>query len=71
MIQNDCFFFIDTSLEKDKQTIKSICLECHEKDFKNKNCWFWNGKKLGYGPWDIKCDQCNCFIHEISRSAVD
>ncbi len=71
MIQKDCFFYIDTSLDKDKQKIQSICVECYNKNFKDKNCWFWNGKNLGYGPWDINCDICNCFINEIYRSKID
>ena len=71
MIQNDCYFYIDTSLELEKQAIHSICIECYGKNYKDKNCWFWNGSKLGYGPWDIKCDSCNSFIHEVARSLVD
>ena len=71
MNQKDCFFYIDTSLEKDKQIIQSICIDCYEKSFKNKNCWFWNGQKLGYGPWNIKCDICNGFINQFTRSSVD
>lgn len=67
----NCYFYIDQSLPVEDQRVDSICLECYEKSYKDKPCWFWNGENLGYGPWDIKCNICNNFIHNYSRSEVD
>ena len=71
MIQKNCFFYIDSSLKQEEQKIQSICVDCYNNKHKNKKCWFWNGEKLGYGPWQINCDYCNSVIHEYSERLSD
>jgi hypothetical protein len=58
----DCFFYVDTSIPKEDQVINCMCLSCHEK---NPNLgWFWNGSQMGYGEHDYICNKCG---HQISK----
>lgn len=55
--KEDCYFAVDN----DSDIIKAICVECHEK---NEIGWFWNGKELGYGNYDLNCHFCNKIINK-------
>lgn len=61
----DCYFFID--MDKDvsdaERTISILCCECREEHYPNIG-WFWEGTKLGYGPWNYKCCKCGVNVAE-------
>ena len=59
----DCFFFVyseeDTSEEEE---MRVMCVVCRNKSYPNLG-WFWQGSIDGYGPWEYKCNVCDCIIH--------
>jgi hypothetical protein len=61
-IKQDCYFYTDQNLDVSEQTIKTMCVEC----YKNSDvaCWFWEGSRLGYGPFNFICDTCGHTIHK-------
>lgn len=52
----DCYWTVEGKI------IKAICKECHKKEG-----WFWEGSKLGYGDYDLKCSSCNKIINEKAK----
>ena len=58
----DCYFFVDSSLPEEERTINCMCLKCHDKH--PETGWFWHGSKAGYGPNEFTCDLCG---HMVSK----
>lgn len=59
-MSKDCYWYVDARLEKPKQTMKSMCTECH----KTHNFgWFWLGSIRGYGNYDLDCAICGTILH--------
>jgi len=56
---DDCYFFIDMEQDvpEEKRTISVLCVEDRKQHYPNTG-WFWEGSKLGYGPWAYKCQVC-------------
>jgi hypothetical protein len=44
----------------EKEEIVAICEICAKK---NQEGWFWDGKRLGYGDYDLFCNKCNNAIY--------
>jgi hypothetical protein len=61
--KEDCYFYTDISLLKDEQEISALCMECYKKH--QINGWFWEGSRLGYGPYDFICSKCGHEIHKM------
>jgi len=58
----DCFFYTEESLPLEQQKIKVMCVECKKK---NPDLgWFWEGSRLGYGPFVFVCSKCGTIISE-------
>ncbi len=57
-MQEDCYWYLDESSEP---RIVAKCVECNKKDNLG---WFWNGKKIGYGDYDLNCSICNKVIYK-------
>jgi hypothetical protein len=63
--KEDCYFWIDEKLPENEQKINILCEKCQ---LKNPDLgWFWEGSKLGYGPFDFICSKCNHIIHSKSK----
>jgi hypothetical protein len=57
----DCFFYIDESAPVENRTITVMCCKCrmNHPDLG----WFWEGSKLGYGPFNFVCKTCGHVIY--------
>lgn len=62
----DCYFYIDADLPEDQQKVNPLCLECH-KNYPDLG-WFWEGSKMGYGPYDFICSKCGHVISSASNN---
>jgi hypothetical protein len=60
--KEDCYFYTDSSLPKNEQEINIMCMNCHRKN--QTIGWFWEGSKLGYGPYDFICKKCGHEVHK-------
>lgn len=60
-INEDCYLWMDEKVPLEQRTIKILCEQCHLK-FPELG-WFWEGSRLGYGPFDFICDQCGHVVH--------
>jgi hypothetical protein len=58
-ILDDSYWFIN---EKNPESpfMAALCKICHLKENKG---WFWDGKNLGYGDYDLFCDSCGKTIY--------
>lgn len=59
--KEDCYFYTDSKLPVSEQDIRVMCVECHKKNLTIG--WFWEGSRLGYGPFDFICHDCGHVIH--------
>lgn len=60
--KENCYFYTDCTLPVSEQTIQVMCVNCH---VKNPDLgWFWEGSKMGYGPFDFICNVCGYVIHK-------
>lgn len=66
----NCYFWIDESLHEGARGIKALCEKCHKKKDANFG-WFWEGSKLGYGPFDFVCSDCEHIIHKVEEKIND
>jgi hypothetical protein len=57
----DCFFIVDTGNSEENPKIQTFCVSCFEKD-PQKDGWFWEGSKRGYGPYLFKCCKCDTIL---------
>lgn len=67
VIQEDCIFYSNGSedSEFEERTIQAMCVECWQRIGRPK-LWYWEGKDMGYGDYDLKCSMegCNNIIHQ-------
>lgn len=63
-MKEDCYLWADEKLPEEQRTINVVCMECHKKN--PTLGWFWEGSRLGYGPFDFIC-ACGHKVH----SALD
>lgn len=57
MGNEDCYFFLDIEVPEDERHMEVLCVKCRNEKHPDTG-WFWEGSKLGYGPWNYNC--CNC-----------
>lgn len=58
----NCYIWVDLSKSEEERNVNILCEKCHES---NPDLgWFWEGSKLGYGPFDFICSECKHVIHE-------
>lgn len=64
MIKNneDCYIWIDESVPEDEQRMNICCEKCHLQY--PKLGWFWEGSKLGYGPFEFICNKCGHIVYD-------
>jgi ribosomal protein S27E len=64
-MSQDCYFFYDDSLPKDKQFIHAMCVGCYNKETPRHSVktWRWSAKS-GYGKQPVKCWHCGTVIHQ-------
>ena len=58
LIKENSYWFTDSDEEDAK--IHALCEICHKKE---NSGWFWDGKRLGYGDYDLFCFKCGNAIH--------
>lgn len=58
----DCYFWIDEKIPEAERGMNVLCVSCHDKNHP-KLGWFWEGSRLGYGPYDFVCGECGFVIH--------
>lgn len=58
--KENCYIYVSPD-SADDSCMNILCEECHKK---NPVGWFWEGAKLGYGPYDFICDTCGHIIHK-------
>ena len=59
--KEDCYFYTDASLPESEQVIQVMCVGCVRE--RQLDGWFWEGSRLGYGPFDFICNLCGHVIH--------
>lgn len=57
-IQENSYLFLLGDGEEAKMA--ALCEFCAKKQQKG---WFWEGKRLGYGDYDLFCSSCNNAIY--------
>ena len=62
----DCYFFVSVdNLEEKKMAV--LCVDCKHKDYPDVG-WYWEGSRLGYGPFNYICCKCNKVIYKGANS---
>jgi hypothetical protein len=61
----NCYFWLD---EKNNKQLTIICEKCHEKKPVG---WYWEGSRLGYGPFNFVCDICEHIIYKPEPKQKD
>lgn len=64
--RENCYLWIDESVPEDERTMSVLCEECHLK-YPTLG-WFWEGSRLGYGPFDFVCNKCGHVVHAAPKS---
>ncbi len=65
----DCYLWIDESKPEDERTMSALCEKCH---LANPSLgWFWEGSRLGYGPFEYVCNKCGHIIHAAPLAKVE
>lgn len=62
----DCYIFIETEKDTNKEAIRILCVDCHAK-LEKKIGWFYEGSLKGYGPWPFICGKCSHVIHDFKE----
>lgn len=65
--KEDCYLYMDETIPEEERTMNVLCEKCHLK-FPGLG-WFWEGSKLGYGPFDFTCNKCGHLVHAAPASA--
>jgi hypothetical protein len=63
--REDCYFWTDISVPEKERKINVLCQECHLR-FPDLG-WFWEGSRLGYGPFDFICKKCGHVVYSESK----
>jgi hypothetical protein len=49
--------------------MSALCEKCH---LANPSLgWFWEGSRLGYGPFEYVCNKCGHIIHAAPLAKVE
>ena len=67
MRREDCYLWIDPEIPEDERTMQVLCTQCHDANFPDLG-WFWEGSKLGYGPFDFICCKCGHVVNAAPKS---
>lgn len=59
--REDCYIWMDETIPEDRRTMNILCEQCHLK-YPGLG-WFWEGSRLGYGPFDFICNKCGHVVH--------
>ena len=65
-MNEDCYLWVDTSKPEDDRNVNVLCMDCHKNN--PKLGWFWEGSRLGYGPFDFICSLCEHVVHSKEKS---
>lgn len=60
IVQEDSYWWRDTTLPENEQKMRGLCVECHDKKGIGS---YWPGTTLGYGDYDLKCFFCGKQIY--------
>lgn len=63
----NCYFWIDEKVPESERKMNVMCEKCHDKNPKL-GYWFWEGSRLGYGPYDFVCGECGFVVHSCPKS---
>ena len=64
--RENCYLWFDPEVPEDQRTMNVHCEQCH---IKHPDLgWFWEGSRLGYGPFDFICNECGHVIHAAPKS---
>ena len=69
MRREDCYLWMDETVSEEARTMNILCEKCHLK-FPGLG-WFWEGSRLGYGPFDFICDKCGHVVHSAPKSSTN
>lgn len=64
--QEDCYLWMDESIPEEERTMNVLCEQCHPK-YPGLG-WFWEGSRLGYGPFEFVCNKCGHVVHAAPKS---
>lgn len=64
--QEDCYLWMDESILEEERTMNVLCQQCHL-TYPGLG-WFWEGSKLGYGPFEFICNKCGHVVHAAPKS---
>lgn len=62
----DCYFYFETDRPSENDTLKIMCVSCHD-SLKSTKGWFWQGSIKGYGPYDFICDTCGKAVYKHKK----
>ncbi len=57
-IQENCYWY--QKGEGEDAVMDALCIFCAKEQ---NTGWFWEGKRLGYGDYDLFCSSCNNAIY--------
>jgi len=68
MTREDSYWYVDRTLPEAEQKMQAMCVGCFdsgsfEEYSTHERPWHWNGSKLGYGNYDLKCSLCGHVIY--------
>ena len=66
--REDCYIWMDETIPEDQRTMNILCEQCHVK-YPGLG-WFWEGSRLGYGPFDFICNKCGHVVHAAVKNGV-
>lgn len=60
MTPEDCFWIFELQLNR----VIAVCTKCSKlPKYGNKGGMFWEGSKVGYGEYDLDCEECGKTLH--------
>ena len=59
-IRQNSYWMLDGDEDDEDAKMVALCSECAQKERKG---WFWDGKRLGYGDYDLFCKNCGSTIN--------
>lgn len=60
----DCYFY--TTKKNGELYVVPLCIRCHDEIYPDLG-WFWEGSKIGYGPYLFECEKCGKIIYEYKE----
>lgn len=65
-MSENCYFWTDDSIPTEERKVSVLCEQCHLRHPEIKG-WFWEGSRLGYGPFDFICNSCGFVVHSAPK----